>query len=151
MATHAPTDGARTPLHLWIIGALALVWNGFGATDYTMTRLRNTDYLATMMHGVDPNATLAYIDSLPLLAGIGWGFGVWGALVGTLLLLARRRHAVIAYLASLVGAVVSFSIQLTRDNTPEGMDDPVIPIVITTIALGLLLYASAMRKRGVLR
>ena len=39
---------ARTPAHLWIVGALALVFNGYGAFDYTMTRMRNTDYIAKM-------------------------------------------------------------------------------------------------------
>ena len=41
MATEAR---ARAPAHLWIVGVLATVWNGFGAYDYLMTRMRNTDY-----------------------------------------------------------------------------------------------------------
>ena len=82
----------RTPAHLWIVGALALLWNGYGAIDYLMTRMRNTDYYAAMMPGVDPDAVFAWIDSFPLWAQFGWGVGVWMGLAGALLLLMRHRH-----------------------------------------------------------
>ena len=51
----------RTPAHLWIVGILSLLWNGFGCYDYLMTRMRNTDYLKSVMPNVDPNAMLAQI------------------------------------------------------------------------------------------
>ena len=63
MATNAER---RTPVHLWIVGILALLWNGIGCYDYLMTRMRNTDYFESMMPGTDPNAILAYIDSFPV-------------------------------------------------------------------------------------
>ena len=66
-----------TPTHLWIVGVLALIWNAFGCYDYLMTRMRNTEYLASMMPEVDPNAMLAWVDSFPIWAQFGWGLGVW--------------------------------------------------------------------------
>ena len=42
MATTAP---ARVPVHLWIVGVLALLWNGFGCFDYLLTNLKNETYL----------------------------------------------------------------------------------------------------------
>ena len=81
---------ARTPAHLWIVGILSLLWNCFGAYDYTMTRMRNTDYIAKAMPGVDPNAALAWIDSMPMYAQVGWGLGVWLGLLGAVLLLAAQ-------------------------------------------------------------
>ena len=48
------TVSARTPAHLWIVGVLATLWNAFGCYDYLMTRMRNTDYLKSMMPDVDP-------------------------------------------------------------------------------------------------
>jgi len=82
---------ARAPAHLWIIGILSLLWSGFGCYDYVMTRMRNTDYLAEMMPTVDPNAMLAWVDSFPIWAQFGWGLGVWGGLLGSVLLLMRSR------------------------------------------------------------
>jgi hypothetical protein len=142
---------ARTPVHLWIVGVLALLWNMIGVTDYVMMRTRNADYFRAVMPDLNIADALAYMDSMSLLASTGWALGVWGAMAGTLLLLMRSRHAVLAYLVSLVGAVIAFVLQFTGPIPPPGMDDPVVPIIVTGIAIALLLYARRMRSRGVLR
>ena len=67
----------RAPTHLWIVGILSLLWNGFGCYDYLMSRTRNTDYLKSMMPDADPAVILGYIDGMPIWAQIGWGLGVW--------------------------------------------------------------------------
>jgi len=141
----------RAPWHLWAVGIAALLWNAIGAVDYVMTRSHNDAYLNAVMPGVEPATVYAFIEAMPILAQIGWGFGVWGAVAGTLLLLARSRFAMWAYLVSLIGAVVSFGVQYTGPKPPEGMDDGIMPMVIIAIALGLFLYARAMRSKGVLR
>ena len=140
----------KVPLHLWAVGVIALLWNAIGVTDYVMTRLHHDVYFRTVMPGVEPTTVYAYIDAMPMVAQAGWGLGVWGAAAGTLFLLARSRWAVWAYLASLVGAVVTFRIQYDGPKPPEGMDDGIMPVVITAIALALYLYARAMRARRVL-
>lgn len=145
---------ARVPAHLWIVGGLATLWNAFGAYDYFMTRSRNTDYLAGMMPGVDPNATLAWIDSFPIWAQFGWGLGVWGGLLGGILLLVRSRWAVAVLAASALGAIVSLSYQLLGAPPlpgAEGVAFQVMPLVIIAVAVALFLYARAMRAKGVLR
>jgi hypothetical protein len=152
MATTAQT---RTPLHLWIIGGLSLVWSCFGCYDYLMTRLRNTDYIASAMPGTDPNAVLAWVDSFPLYAQIGWGLGVWMGLAGSVLLLIRHRLAVWAYGLSLIGAVLGLGYQIALAPPLAGAHETAmakaVPYIVILIALGLLLYANAMAKRGVLR
>jgi hypothetical protein len=145
---------ARVPAHLWIVGVLATLWNCFGAYDYTMTRMRNTDYLASAMPGVDPNAALAWIDSMPMYAQAGWAVGVWLGLLGSILLLLRNRWAVWSLGLSLVGAVLSLGYQIALAPPLAGAEGPmmtVMPYVIILIALGLFLYARAMEKKGVLR
>jgi len=54
---------------------LSLLWNCFGAYDYTMSHMRNMDYLSSM--GGDPNVMLAYMDGIKMYAKFGWGLGVW--------------------------------------------------------------------------
>jgi hypothetical protein len=146
------TESRPVPIHLWIVGALSLLWNGFGCYDYLMTRMRDTDYLASMMPDVDPQAMLAYIDGLPLWAQFGWGLGVWLGLIGAALLIVRNRLAVPAYLLSLLGAVVGLGYQLANPM-PEikGFLAMGMPIGIILIALGQYLYARAQRASGVLR
>ena len=145
---------ARTPAHIWIVGILAALWNGFGAYDYVMTRMRDTEYLASMMPGVDPQAMLAWIDAFPIYAQIGWALGVWGGLAGALLLLMRSRFAVHAFLLSLIGALLGLGYQIAAAPPLEGAEGPMVelmPYVIILIAALLLFYAWTMQKKGVLR
>lgn len=144
----------RVPMHLWIVGGLASLWNAFGCYDYLMTRMRDTDYLAKMMPTVDPNAMLAWVDAFPIWAQFGWGLGVWGGLLGSLLLLARSRWAVWALGLSLIGAILGLGYQIVAAAPLPGAEGPmfeVMPSVIIVIALALFLYARAMEKKGVLR
>lgn len=141
-----------SPVHLWIIGLFALLWNGFAAYNYTMSQLRDDAFARQMMPDTDPAAIYAYMDAMPIWASTGWALGVWGGLIGAVLLLARSRHAVAAFAISLVGVILSFGYQLfVATDKPTGMDDPIIPIAVVTIALALLFYARAMRAKGVLR
>ena len=144
----------KAPIHLWIIGGLATLWNAFGCFDYFMTRTKGADYIESMMHTDDGEAIMAYIDAFPIWAAAGWGLGVWGGLAGAILLLMRHRLAVPVLLASLLGAIVGIGYQIAN---PSGIVElsmgvnAVMPYIIIAIALGLFLYARAMRVKGVLR
>lgn len=150
----ATTAVARTPVHLWIVGILSLLWSCFGAYDYTMTRMRNTDYIASAMPGVDPNTALAWVDSMPLYAQIGWGLGVWLALLGAVLLLMRNRWAVWSYGLSMVGAIMSLGYQIALAPPLPGAQGAmyrVMPYVIIAVSMFLFWYAWTEEKKGVLR
>ena len=150
-------DAVQTspPMHLWIVGGVATLWNAFGCYDYLMTRMRNTDYLASMMPTVDPNAMLAWVDGFPIWAQFGWGLGVWMGVLGSLLLVFRSRWAVHAFALSLVGMVLSFGYQyLGAAPMPGGTEAGMMtymPLVIFIIGLALFVYARAMARKGVLR
>jgi hypothetical protein len=145
-------DRVKAPTHLWVVGIVSLLWNAYGAFDYMMTRTRNEAYLSQLP--VPYEDTLAYIDSFPLLANIGWGLGVWGAILGSILLLLRSRYAVHSFAVSLLGAVVSLGYDLLMADKPEGMSGgifTIMPIVIILIAAALFLYARRQAAAGVLR
>ena len=145
---------ARTPMHLWIVGGVSLLWNSIGPFDYTMTRMRNTDYLEKAMPTVDPNAMLAWVDAFPIYAQFGWGLGVWGGLIGSILLLMRSRWAVLAFALSLIGAILGLGYQIVAAPPlpgAEGAMFKIMPYIIILIAVALLYYAHVQRKKGVLR
>ncbi|HUE79743.1 MAG TPA: hypothetical protein VMN38_08940 [Sphingomicrobium sp.] len=145
---------ARTPVHLWIVGVLATLWNAIGCYDYLMTRMRNTEYFEMMMPTVDPQAMLAWVDGFPIWAQFGWGLGVWGGLLGALLLLVRSRHAMWAFALSLIGAVLGLGYQIVSAPPLPGAEGPMadaMPFVIIAIAAALFFYARAQEKKGVLR
>ena len=145
-------ESRSAPVHLWIVGILSLLWSGFGCYDYLMTRMRNAEWITSMMPGTDPNAVFAWVDSFPIWAQIGWGLGVWMGLVGSLLLLIRSRHAVWTFALSLLGAVIGLGYQMSNPMPGvTGFMATGMPIIIILIALGLYLYARAQRASGVLR
>ena len=145
----------RAPMHLWIVGGLGALWNAFGCYDYVMTRMRDTDYLASMMPTVDPQATLAWIDGFPIWAQFGWGLGVWMGLIGCIMLLVRHRWAVPVLGLSLVGAILGLGYQAFAAPPLPGTEGNtmmmVMPFIIIAVAVGLFLYARAMAKAGLLR
>lgn len=136
----------RRPAHLWIVGALATIWNAFGCFDYLMTQTRNEAYLA---HFTDPQR--AYFESFPIWMEAVWAFGVWGGLAGALLLLARSRHAVTAFGVSLAGLAVSTVYQYVLTSPPADMMTGAMlgmNVAIWAAAIGLLLYARKMRQKA---
>jgi len=151
MATAVPM---RTPMHLWIVGVLSLLWNCFGSYDYLMTRMRNMDYLAGMTPpGVDVDTMLTYLDGMPLYARVGWGLGVWAALVGSILLLMRNRYAIWAFGLSLFGMVLSFGYMFFGPQMP-GADQAgamkYMPLIIVILGIAQFAYARAAAKKGLL-
>ena len=129
-------------------------WSLFGAYDYTMTRTRNMDYIAGAMPGVDPNAALSWIDGMPFYAQIGWGLGVWMALLGSVLLLIRSRWSVWAFGLSLLGALISLGYQLVLAPVlpgASGLMYTIMPLIIIAVALFQFLYTRAMEQKDVLR
>ena len=148
------TDTTRlttaTPWHLWVVGAVALLWNGYGGYDYVMTQTDNAAYLAQFTA-----EQRAYFDSFPMWMEAVWAIGVWGAVLGSILLLLRMRLAVQAFALSLLGAVLSLIYGLAIDKAPPPPPEMAVmaymPWVIVVIAALLAWYAWAMSKRGVLR
>lgn len=138
---------AAAPRSFWIVSILSLLWNAFGAFDYTMTNLRDPAYIAQF-----PPGMMDVIDAFPLWAMASWACGVWGAVAGSILLLMRSRFAVHAFALSLAGLAVSTVYQLGID-LPKGMESMgvgVMNLVIWAGALFLLWYAVRQRKAGVL-
>ncbi len=136
------------PRHLWIVGFLSLMWNGFGAWDYTMTNIRDPGYLAQF-----PPEMMQVIDALPYWTIAAWALGVWGALAGSLLLLLRSRFAVPAFAVSLAGLAASQAYQATLDM-PAALTSPgmtAMTLAIWAAAIGFLVYAMRMKKARALR
>jgi len=145
-------QAAKAPVHLWIVGLLSLIWNGWGCTDYLMTRTRNMDWLS--QGGADPQVMLAWMDSFPIYAQFGWGLGVWMGLIGSVLLLMRHRWAVPAYALSLLGALLGLGYQILRSPAPAPMNEgffAVLPYIIIIVAAAFLYYAHRQKQAGVLR
>ena len=87
----ATTYSGTTPKHLWIAGILSLLWNGFGGYDFIMTTTQGAEYMRAS--GFD-QAMIDYYTAMPAWMYVPWTLGVWGAVIGSILLLMRNRLAV---------------------------------------------------------
>ncbi|MBY6203589.1 hypothetical protein [Halomonas denitrificans] len=139
---------ARTPMHLWIVGILSLLWNAMGAFDYLATKLRLEFYM-----NMFTEAQLAYFYDLPLFFTVFWAVGVWGALFGSVALLLRRRWAVALFALSLVGMIVGsiYTLFLSDGIEIMGAGGAIFSAVIFVVGVFLLVYARRMAAAGVLR
>ena len=137
----------RTPMHLWIVGVLALLWNFMGAFDYLATQLKLESYMSNFTQ-----EQLDYFYGLPTWAVSGWAFAVWGAVAGSIGLLMRKRWSVWAFAVSLVGMVVSsiYTVILTDGITMSGTGGVIFTVVIWIVAIFLLWYSMQQAKAGVL-
>ena len=141
-----------TPWHLWLVGVVSLLWNGFGGYDFIMTTTQGATYMQAA--GFD-QPLIDYYMGLPTWMYVPWVLGVWGAVAGSILLLMRSRFAVWAFGLSLIGTLVSL-IYSQFINPPPALPAELammgyMPWVITAIAVFLAWYAWAMAKKGVLR
>ena len=146
----ATVQAMPAPRHLLLVGLLSLLWNLVGVCDYTLTELHYAPWLEMM--GFGPEET-AWVDAFPAWAVAVWAIGVWGSLAGSILLLLRSRHAVTAFLVSIVGAVASFAYQFTSDKpaSMEGGAAAVMPVVILILIVAQWYYARRQAAAGVLR
>ncbi|MBX7541979.1 hypothetical protein [Qipengyuania sphaerica] len=140
----------KTPWHLWVVGLVSLLWNLVGAADYIFSSLRSDAWFEVMQY---PPEGIAYLDQFPAWAHAGWALGTLGAFVGSILLLARNRLAVIAFAVSLLGIALTSLYEAGAEMPPElaEIQPAWFPIILWGIAVFLLVYSWMMKKRGVLR
>ncbi|WP_034922532.1 hypothetical protein [Erythrobacter sp. SD-21] len=130
------------PWHLWLVGVLGALWNGFGCYIYTMAMTRDPEIMASA-----PPEMVAAFEEAPAWSNGAWALGVWGGLAGSLLLLARSRFALHSFAISLLGLIGTTTYEMNWD-VPV---DEVQRLAIWAAALVLLGYSWIMRKRGLLR
>ena len=141
-------QSARSGWAFWAVSLASLLWNGFGAFDYTMTMIRDPGYLAQF-----PPEMMPVIDAFPAWVIVAWACGVWGALAGSLLLLARSRFAVLAFVLSLAGLAASTGFQMSIEM-PASLTTPAMRVMTAAIwagALFFLWFALRQRRAGTLR
>ena len=146
MSEDAPST-QPTPWHLWLIGILGFLWSSMGAFDYLMTQTQNEWYM-----GQFTPEQLEFFYGFPTWVVAFWALAVWGGVLGTLLLLLRRRLAVPVLLVSFLAMIVTSIHNFLLSNGLEVMGGAGLMFsgVIFVFALGLWLYARGVAQGGVL-
>jgi len=148
-AAESTGTGARpkTPMHLWIVGVLALLWNFMGAFDYLATQLKLESYMSSFSE-----EQLEYFYGIPAWAVSGWAIAVWIGLVGTVGLLLRRKWCVLAFIVSLAGLALSsiYTLVLSDGLKIMGGTGTIMTVLIWVISIFLVWYSKQQAKAGVL-
>jgi hypothetical protein len=138
-----------SPPWFWLMAGLGLAWNLFGVVQFLSTAGASVD--ALVRGGMTP-AQAALYAGLPAWMNIAFAVGVSGGVLGSLLLLLRRRTAVPVFADSL-GAYVVLYIGDIALGVFEAFGPPqvVILTMVVLIAAALLWLALRMRLQGSLR
>lgn len=130
----------------WIIAVVAFIWNAMGVMRYLM-QAYDTESFRDQFN----SEQLALIDSTP-----AWGTGVFavavfGGLLGCILLLLRKKIAVILLGLSLLAVLVQMIYAWLATDSIEifgKVDGIVMPMIVIVIAIFLYFYSKGATLKG---
>ncbi len=133
----------------WIIAVVALIWNAMGVMRYLMQA-----YDMESFRDQFNSEQLALFDSTP-----AWGTGVFavavfGGLLGCLLLLLRKKFAVILLGLSLLAVLIQMIYAWLATDSIEifgKVDGIVMPMIVIVIAIFLYYYSKGAAQKGWLK
>lgn len=131
-----------------VIAVLALLWNLLGDAAYLAQVSMDTEALAKS----DPYQAKIFSE-MPQWVWAAYAVAVWVGTLAAIMLLLRKALAVPLYTVSLVAVLVQFSYSffMTDLLAVKGWQAAIFPAFIIVLVVAQLLYARAMKARGVLR
>ncbi len=137
----------KTPWHVWVVGALGLLWNSMGVLDYVMTHMKNETYM-----GAFSEEQIAYFYGFPLWMEICWAVALFGGTIGLLMLLFRRKLAVPVFAISFLAVIgtIFYSYGVENEFEVMGIFATVMTVCIFSISLFLVIYSIRLKNQGVL-
>jgi hypothetical protein len=138
----------KSPLWFWIATGLGLAWNVFGAVQFLGTLKATPESLqAQGMTAEQAAVMLGY----PAWMTVAFAVGVFGGIIGCVLLLLKKQLAFNVFLASLIGYIVLYIGDITQGVFAAlGTPQVVVLSLVVLIAAALLWLAHDARKRGLL-
>jgi hypothetical protein len=135
----------KAPWHLWVVGVLAVLWNGAGAYTILMAQ-------RGLLTGVSTDEAAYYAAQQPWFVAVT-DLALLGGILGGLALLLRSRWAVALFAISLAAIAVTSGYDLAMGTSRmfTNAGTVVTTGLIWLLAIVQLWYAAAMRGRGVLR
>ncbi len=134
----------KLPTSFWVISAVALVWNCLGAVAYLMQVTMSAETLQAM-----PEAERAMYTDIPVWATAAFAIAVWGGVLGSVLLLLRKKAATTVFVVSLAGILVQMVHAFFISANPiTGASRMVMPLLVVAIGVYLFWFSSDAGKKG---
>jgi len=132
----------------WIIGIIALIWNGMGVNAYLQHAFKTEASMADM------NADqIALLESMPAWITALFAIAVFTGVIGCIALLMRKKIAVTLLLVSFLAAIVQQLYWLFGTNMTEVFSESqpyLMPILIIIVAAFLVWYSKNQKAKGIL-
>jgi hypothetical protein len=141
------TDQAKPPIWFWIIGIIALLWNGMGLAAYFQQFMMSAETFAALR----PEQQQLLIGQPVWLTG-AFATAVFAGFVGSISLLMRKRIAVRLFLLSMLAVFVQFGglfLALGYADILIG-GEWIMPILVPICAVGLYFFARKTERDGIL-
>lgn len=142
------SEERKMPIWFWVIGMVALLWNGIGVAAYIgQVTMSTSDF------GALPELQRKLLIDQPFWHSAMFPLAVLSGFLGAVVLLLRKRIAIRLFLLSLIAVLVQIAGYFILDGYLEfiATQNLVRPILIPIIALGLLLFARYCDGKGLLR
>ncbi len=135
----------KAPWHLWIVGTIAFLWYVMGAATIQMAQL-------AMLPGLDAGE-IAYYAAKPIWLVAATAIGTYGSVLGSVLLLMRRRAADPVFGLSLGGIMVGNIVEILNGTSRAFANDgaALVTLIVAVVGLAVWSYAYVMVRNGVLR
>ena len=133
------------PLGFWIISVLALLWNLLGVAIFFLQVNMPPEALAAM-----PADQRALYESMPAWVDGAFAVAVFGGVLGSAMLLLKRRLALPLLVLSLLGVVaqMGYTYLMTPAFRVYGASGAILPVLLVLIALFLVWFARRALARG---
>jgi hypothetical protein len=140
-------NSSSSPAPRWftIFAILALLWNLLGVAAFVMQATLSPEAIAAM-----PEAEQALYNNYPSWALIAFAVGVFGGLVGSLLLVLKKNLAGPVLWLSLIGVLIQmgYGFLIARSHEVLGPTSVIMPLVVIVIAVYLVMLAAKAKRNG---
>ena len=133
--------------HIYVVAFVVLIINGFGEVDYVGAQM----FPETYYLNVEPDVRDFFMRTVWYEEFV-WAVGVWFAIAAPVALAWRSRWTIPLTWIALAGIVITVIDEYLSD-WPEAIDQPskhLYNAMVIGVQVALLLYARAMRKKGLL-
>jgi hypothetical protein len=139
---------AGLPVWFWAAAGLGLAWNVFGTVQFLGTLSSTPESLAAA--GMTPEQA-AVMLGYPSWMTIAFGVGVFGGVIGCVLLLLKKKLSVAVFVISLIGYVILYIGDITQGVFAAlGTPQIVILSLVVLIAAALLWLSRKFSQSGML-
>jgi len=142
------TNTNKPNIAFWIIGVVALLWNGMGVLNY----LVQTFMFEAVMAELNADQ-IVLMESSPTWMMALFAIAVFAGLIGSIVFLMRKKLAVSLFVVSFLAATIQQLYWIFGTNMAEVFSEEqpyFMPIMIIVFCAFLVWYSKNQKEKGVL-